>query len=174
MPLRAGANLAAIALACRPGLAEARERFVQLASADGEGGMSEAAIKYWLFFTLCGRGVSAVRSVDDQSPRAEKLEEETLVMDWVVWMVTCKPGGRSISWATARKHVSTMQAWHERQVHGGGRVGGGMPMRRLEAMLKGMARDLPGPKSVKRYGVRAQQLAEGMQRVLGGGSKRGS
>ena len=47
-------------------------------------------------------------------PQPEQVKEE-LLMDFATWLVVAKPGGRWISPATARKHVSTVQAWHAKQ-----------------------------------------------------------
>ncbi len=75
--------------------------------------------------------MNPVRVVDENSPRAVQLEEETLLMDFVVWLVTCKPSGRSISVESAEKYVSEVQAWHRVQPEGGGSVGRWIILHRL-------------------------------------------
>ena len=161
-PSAAEANRAAIALANSDVIASMREAYVLASSRDRQANQSSATVKYWLYFTLLGRGVSAVRSVDASSSTADKLDEEQLLMDFAVWLMLTKPGGRSISWKTARKHVSTLQSWHRKQVGSGGSIGADLPLHRLKAMWDGMKRD--GPEAVKRLrrGVRPQLLAKAM------------
>ena len=163
--------MASFARARDPRLAGVRERYVQSATADGKGNSGHAAVKYWIYFCLIVRGISPVRTVDDSSPRAAKQEEEELLMDYAVYLVLCKPGGRSISAKTARKHVSTVQAWHRRQPHGGGSIGGGMELFRLHALLKGMRRELGDPAGLRRHGCRTQDLRAAMDQELSGGSR---
>ena len=155
----------------QPQLAIARERFVLGATADGKGNGYSAPVKYWRFFTLILRGVSDIRSVDEFSTRAERAAEETLMMDFVVFLVLCKPGGRKISVPTADKYTSIVQAWHRRQESSGGcSIGGGAAMFRLRAMIKGMTREIGTGQVRRRYGCRTQQLREAMDKCLAGGS----
>ena len=144
---------------------------MQASTADGKGNSAHAAVKYWIYFTLIVRGISPVRTVDDSSPRAAKLDEEELLMDYAVYLVTCKPGGRYISPKTARKYISTVQAWHRRQPRGGGSVGGGLELFRLQALLKGMRREMGDPARRRRHGCRTQDLSAAIARELRGGGR---
>ena len=91
-------------------------------------------------------------------------------MDFMVWLVACRPSGRSISVETAQKYVYEVQAWASRLPYGGGRVGGGMDMARLRGLARGMKATMGEAERRPRYGVRTQQLADAMSAQLGGGS----
>ena len=160
------ANQAAIELANAPAIAKMREAFVLASSKDGRANSTSATVKYWLYFTLLGRRISPVRSVDAASSRAEKLDEEQLLMDFGIWLMLTKPGGRNISWKTARKHVSTLQSWHRKQPGSGGSIGADLVMHRLAAMWDGMKRDGPEATRRLRRGVRPQLLAKAMKKLL--------
>ena len=163
---RAAANAQAIASACNPALAAARDKYVLASASDGQGGVTKPAVKYWLHFTLFGRGISPVRTVHGGSSPAEKADEETLLMDFATWLVHYKPGSRSISWKTARKHVSTVQAWHRRQPGSGGSIGGEMKLHRLHALFDGMQRTQGNPPKRVRFGCRTQQLRQAIDACL--------
>jgi hypothetical protein len=83
----AGAALARILQAGDAKLQYERERLVMLASADGRGGATQPGVRHWIRYCIFGRQISPVRVVDEQSPRAAKLDEETLLMDFVLWLV---------------------------------------------------------------------------------------
>ena len=160
----------AIALAARD-FASLRARMLAASSADGAGGSKQTGVRWWLKFCLFGRHTSPLRMVESTSSRAEKLAEETLLMDFALWLVCSKPSGRKISVASAAKYISQVRAWHARQPHGGGELGGGIDMVRLRAMLKGMRRELREAKTSKpRYGVRPQHLSKALELLLGSGS----
>ena len=87
-------------------------------------------------------------------------------MDYATWLVMYKPGGRAISWKTARKHVSTVQAWHRRQPYSGGSIGGEMRLHRLSALFDGMQRTQGNPPKRVRFGCRTQQLRQAIDACL--------
>ena len=141
-----------------------------MATARGAHGKLPTGVRWWIKYCVYGRRVSPVRSVDEHSPRAEKLLEEELLMDFVLWLVACRPSGKSIAVSTALKYVSEVQGWASRLPFGGGRVGGGMCLARLRGMAVGMRRHLGDAAKEPRFGVRTQDLAEAMRLKLGGGS----
>jgi len=91
-------------------------------------------------------------------------------MDFAVWLVTCRPSGRHINPKTAMKYVYEVQGWASRLPVGGGRVGGGIHLDRLKGVIKGMERLLGEAARHPRFGIRTQDLAEALKRMLGGGS----
>jgi hypothetical protein len=154
-----------------PRLAAERERLLLRANADGAGGRMAQGVVWWFLFCLIGRRVSPVRATEPSSPRSEKLDDETLIMDWVVWMVYCQPGARKISVKTAQKYVYHLSGWHRKQTEGGGELCGGMPMHRLKAMIRGLRREFADPGRRPRFGCRTQHLRAALEKCLGGGSR---
>jgi hypothetical protein len=141
-----------------------RAKYVNAAMRDGKGGDSSTAVRHYLRFCIKGRRISPVRECGPSSPLAEKLEEESMLMDFALWLVLCKPLGNVISIDTASSYVGTVQAWHERRF--GTRIGAGLELTRLRDMLKGMRREIGQPERRRRFGVRTQQLAEGIRRFF--------
>ena len=114
--------------------------------------------------------MSPIRVVDESSSRAEKLADEQLLMDFVVWLVACRPSGRTIKVKTAMKYVSEVQGWASRLSVGGGRIGGGLSLDRLKGLATGMERLIGESVRTPRFGVRTQDLSEAMHMLLSGGS----
>lgn len=48
------------------------------------------------------------------APLAEMLEAEQLLMDFVIWLATCRPSGRPVSARSIAKYVSEIRVWHLR------------------------------------------------------------
>ena len=168
--VRAGAERERLAAARDPMLARLRDRLAAMATSRGRVGKLPTGVRWWIKYCVHGRGISPVRTVDESSPRDEKLKEETLLMDFFVWLVACRPSGRSISVETAQKYIYEVQAWASRLPYGGGRIGGGLEMARLRGLARGMAAACGEAEKRPRYGVRTQQLAEAMAAQLAGGS----
>ena len=89
-------------------------------------------------------------------------------MDFVTWLVVCKPSGRRINTRTARKYVSHVVNWM-RRVHSAD-FAGGIDLTNLRDLLKGMRRELGDTPKRERYGVRTQDLQASMDRALPRGS----
>ena len=145
---------------------EAIAKYIDLSYHDGKGGDKSTAVRHWRRF--CAEEAadgSFVRALEATATRAEKLDEEYLVMRFACWLVV----ERGVLPSTAEGYVSTVQAWHARRF--GCRLCGGMPMMRLKALYKGMVTAQGGvrPKR-KRLGLKPRQLARMMARLLGGKS----
>ena len=164
------AERAKLALAGAPILDRLRARFLVGATAQGAKGHLPQGVRWWIKFCVYGKSSSPIREVDEQSTRAEKLLEEQLLIDFAVWLVTCRPSGRHISPKTAMKYVYEIQGWASRLPVGGGRVGGGINLDRLKGVIKGMERLLGAAAHNPRFGVRTQDLAAALKQKLGGGS----
>ena len=89
-------------------------------------------------------------------------------MDFVTWLVVCKPSGRRINTRTARKYVSHVINWMRRVYSAD--FAGGLDLTNLRDLLKGMRRELGDTPKRERYGVRTQDLQEAMDRFLPRGS----
>ena len=89
-------------------------------------------------------------------------------MDFATWLVVCKPSGRRISTKTARKYISQVVTWMRRVYSAD--FAGGLDLRNLRDLLKGMRRELGDTPKRERYGVRTQQLREALDKFLPFGS----
>ena len=150
-----------------PSRAELRAKYLNASMADGKGGSKSTAVRHWLRYCVFGRRVSPMRHLNADSPHAQKLAEEALLMDFAIWLAVTRPpmGGRGRpSVETIVKYISTIKAWHYR--HFGYRIGADLELTRLRDLLKGIRREHLQPTSRRRYGVRTQHLAEAMRRGL--------
>ena len=127
-------------MASDPILGRLRDCFVSGATSVGAKGKVSTGVRWWLKFCVYGKNVSPIREVDESSSRSAKLGEEQLLMDFVVWLVACRPSGRPIRVKTAMKYVSEIQGWASRLSVGGGRIGGGISLDRLKGIAAGMER----------------------------------
>ena len=98
----------------------------------------------------------------------DRVEAEVNLMDFVVWLVACKPSGRHVSVESARKYVSEVQGWHWREF--GWRIGEGLDMKRLRDLYKSLEKVIERKPTRVRYGVRTQLLARAMEQELRGDS----
>ena len=139
--------------------------YIDAAYHDGMGGDTAQGVRWWIRFCRWGLGVSPVRVLDVTAPLELKLQEELLAMRFACWLVE----ERGVEPETARKYLSTVQAWHARRF--GVRLAGGLNMARLPAMLKGAERQRGGkrPRRLRR-GVRPRVLRRAMESCLSGGS----
>ena len=153
-----------------PILERLRNRFLAHATALGARGKLPQGVKWWIKFCVYGKNISPIREVDDRSPRVEKLLEEQLLMDYVVWLVACRPSGRPIKPKTALKYVYEVQGWASRLSVGGGRIGGGLGLDRLKGVVVGMERLMGEAAKCPRFGCRTQDLADAIKLQLSGGS----
>ena len=166
-PLAGRAAQAAMA-ARSPAIRDLTRQLLMSAVAAKDGGATAQGVRWWLLFCVHGRGISPVQHVDSSSPRWEKLQAEALLMDFVTWLVVCKPSGRPINTRTARKYVTHVVTWMRRVYSVD--FAGGLDLVNLRDLLKGMRREFGERPKRERYGVRTQQLKEAMDRFLPRGS----
>ena len=88
--------------------------------------------------------------------------EEQLLVDFVLWLVCCRPSGKRILPDTASKYVSTVKAWHERMFKY--QIGGGIDLSSLRDVIKGMNKELKLPPKRRRFGVRLRRHAAAGER----------
>ena len=140
--------------------------FLDLSYHDGKGGDSVTAVRHWRRF--CGEAApdgSYVRALEWNATRAERLDEEYLVMRFACWLVV----EVGVQPSTAEGYISTVQAWHARRF--GCRLAGGMQLSRVRGLLKGMVTAQGGVKpKKKRLGFKPRQLAELLAALVGGAS----
>jgi hypothetical protein len=120
---------------------------------DKHGASTSTPVNHWVKFNVRGLHQAAIRILDPNSPLAQRLGEEELVMRFVWWLVT----QIGVSPETASEYASTVNAWHRRWTGIG--LAGGLPLHRVPQVVKGL-RDMLGPKPPKRdrRGVRPQLL----------------
>ena len=106
-----GAEKGKLDMANDPLLGRLRDRCLLGATSLGAKGKLSTGVRWWCKFCVYGRSVSPIRVVDESSSRADKLADEQLLMDFVVWLVACRPSGRPIKVKTAMKYVSKVQGW---------------------------------------------------------------
>ena len=148
-------------------MATLRRQLLARAVRDGKAGATTTGVRWWLKYRLLG-GVGDLAWLPEGGDPTlrERLQAEVELMDFVVWLVACRPSGRQISSESARKYVSEVQGWHRRTF--GYTIGAGLEMHRLRDLYKAMRKVLPEQPKRVRYGVRTQLLARAIARELGG------
>ena len=128
-------------------------------SAAGKRGRNLTGVRAWFSFAA-DEQVSPHRVLDPCAPLWAKLKEEWLLMRFTCALVM----ERGVQVNTAACYTSQAQGWHAKE-HGI-KIGGGLKMERLPAMLKGLRREI-GEKPTKiRRGWTAQSLRKAMDMLL--------
>jgi len=160
----AGKTMERLERARSPVIQQLTNKLLMAASADRQGGATKTGVRHWLRYNVFGLNTAPIQHLERDAPIALRLEAETRLMNFVVWLVSCKPTGRYISAESARKYVGEVVMWM-RRVHSA-EFAGGLELHRLQDLVKGMRRELgERPKRV-RWGVRTQQLREAMDKSL--------
>ena len=146
-----------------------RQLYINAAVRDRAGGARSTGVRWWLKFCVFGRSTSPVTSLTASSPMEAKLEAETLLMDFAIWLATCKPSGNEISAKSISKYISEVRAWHLRtqRTH----LTGDLDYSQIKGLVRGLSRELPQPKQRVRFGVRTQDLARAMHEQLSSGTQ---
>ena len=149
-----------------------RQTYLDAATADRSGGAKTTGVRWWLKFCLYGRSVSPVTHLHAGSPFAEKLEAEQLLMDFVLWLATCRPSGKPVSAKSIAKYVGQVRAWHLRTqcTH----LCGDLDYSRLRDVLRGVERLIAQPQGFRRYGVRTQDLSLAIAMHIDASSREGA
>ena len=139
-------------------VAEAKRRYLDRARVRGKR-LSQGA-RWWFVFCVHVLGVSPFqpRFADEQT----RALYESWLEDMAVWLVTFRPSGRFISAKSAGKYVSEVRGWYRVEV--GGVLGAGAASSRIQAILDGVAREIPQPPKRERRGVRPADLRGGYRR----------
>jgi hypothetical protein len=134
-----------------------RQTYLDAATADRSGGAKTTGVRWWLKFCLHGRSVSPVTHLHANSEFADKLEAEQLLMDFVLWLVACRPSGKPVSVKSIAKYVGQVRAWHLRTqcTH----LCGDLDYSRVRDVLRGVERLVAQPQRLRRFGVRTQDLS---------------
>jgi hypothetical protein len=149
-----------------------RQTYLDAATADRSGGAKTTGVRWWLKFCLFGRSVSPITRLQFDSPLAEKLAAEQLLMDFVLWLATCRPSGRPVSAKSIAKYVGQVRAWHLRTqcTH----LCGDLDYSQIRDVLRGVERLIAQPAKMRRWGVRTQDLSLAIQRHLDASSREGA
>ena len=147
-----------------------RKRLAFSAVVTRDGGESAQGVKWWFHFCDAVAGISPVQHIESDAPRWLKLQQAQMLCDFAVWLVVCKPSTRNISTRTARKYVGHVTSYLDR-VHGA-EFAGGIDLKCLRDVLKGMRRELGEQPPRERWGVRTQQLQQALDLALPAGSNK--
>lgn len=149
-----------------------RQTYLDAATADRSGGAKTTGVRWWLKFCLYGRSVSPVTHLHANSEFADKLAAEQLLMDFVLWLATCRPSGKPVSAKSIAKYVGQVRAWHLRTqcTH----LCGDLDYSRLRDVLRGVERLIKQPQALRRFGVRTQDLQMAIAMHLATSSREGA
>ena len=130
------------------------------ATAKGDGGENSTGTRGWKSF--CRRHSRAAdRPIDPMAPLAVKLDEEQWCMRFVADIID----SRDVAVDTAKSYFHAASGWHQRK-HGIG-FAGGLDMRRLPEMVKGLRRVRDKPHEAKvRRGVAPQKLRKALDKLF--------
>ena len=130
------------------------------ATAKGDGGANSTGTRGWQSFCRQHRR-SPDRPIDPLSPLAVKLEEEQWCMRFVAHLID----SRDIAVDTAKGYWHAASGWHQRK-HGVG-FAGGLDMKRIGEMIKGLKRVRDKPHEAKvRRGVAPQKLRQALDKLF--------
>ena len=134
-----------------------RDLYIRSAVRDRAGGAKSTGVRWWLKFCVFGRSTSPITRLTASSTLEQKLEAESLLMDFVIWLATCSPSGKQVSAKSIAKYVSEVRAWHLRvtRTH----LTGDLDYGQIRGLLRGVAREIVQPVRRRRWGVRTQDLA---------------
>ena len=146
------------------GVGDARDALVNVgldkASADGSRGRNKTGVRAWRAH-CSDEGMDPDRPLDPNIASLwDKLKEEWLAMRFVCALVQ----ERGVSVETASSYWSSVQGWHA--IEHGIKIGGGLKMERLPAMLKGLKRVLGQAPARIRRGLAPQALRRAMDLLL--------
>ena len=146
-----------------------RQRFLNAATVDRSGGVATTGVRYWLSYVSLARGGLPFSRLNAMSPLEDKVEMEQMLMDFIIWLATCKPSGNNISARTIKKYVSQVRAWHLRtfRTH----LCGDLDYSAVNDLMKGICREVAQPARRVRHGVRTQELRAAIDRYLSDDSR---
>jgi len=149
-----------------------RQTYLDAATADRSGGAKSTGVRWWLKFCLYGRSESPVTRFGSDASLEAKLAAEQLLMDFVLWLATCRPSGRPVSAKSIAKYVGQVRAWHLRTQ--GTHLCGDLDYSRIRDVLRGVERLIAQPAKMRRWGVRTQDLSLAIQMHLDASSREGA
>jgi hypothetical protein len=145
-----------------------RQRFLDAATVDGKGGANTTGVRWWLKYCLLGRKVMPFSRLTASSPLEDKVEMESLLVDFCLWLALAKPSGKPISCKTILKYLSQVRAWHLRVYRTA--ICGDLDTKLFRDLMRGVARLVKQPQKRRRWGVRTQDLSKVIDEYLGGDS----
>jgi hypothetical protein len=141
-----------------------RTLYLNSAVRDRAGGARSTGVRWWLKFCIFGRSTSPLTRLTAASPLEAKLEAEQLLMDFAIWLATCRPSGKPVSAKSIGKYISEVRAWHLRTTRT--HLTGDLDYSAIQGLIRGLARELPQPAKQRRWGVRTQDLARAIRSHL--------
>ena len=141
-----------------------RQAYIDAAVVDRTGGARTTGVRWWIKFCVYGRNTVPFTRLTAMSSLEEKVAAEQLLMDFAIWLATCRPSGKQISARTVSKYVSQVRAWHLRKFRT--HICGDLDYSAIRGLVKGVCRSVVQPAKRERHGVRTQDLAEGIRRFV--------
>ena len=141
-----------------------RTLYLNAAVRDRQGGARSTGVRWWLKFCIFGRSTHPTTRLTASSSLEAKLEAEQLLMDFAIWLATCRPSGRPVSAKSIAKYISEVRAWHLRTTRT--HLTGDLDYSAINGLIRGLSRELPQPVQRRRWGVRTQDLAEALRTKL--------
>ena len=142
-------------------LAGAKCRALDKSMADGRRGVTQQGVRWWIVLTVWGWGISPLPDPYDRSVDTAALWEVRLE-DFVVWVCYARPSGRQVSFESAGKYASHVRGWVRKVTVPRIELGLGAAGSRIQAILRGYARDVEQPPKQERVGVTPEDLARGL------------
>jgi len=141
---------------------------MQASTTSGRKGKLPMGVRWWLKYVMIGRGLSPFTNLTLHSALNDKIEAEQLLMDYVIWLMTCKPSGVQISAKTATAYVNAVRVWHLKECRT--ELCGDLDRHTLKSLIWGLASSIQQPAPKKRWGVRTQDLAKALRLYVSGDS----
>ena len=115
-----------------------RTLYLNSAVRDRAGGARSTGVRWWLKFCIFGRSTSPLTRLTAASPLEAKLEAEQLLMDFAIWLATCRPSGKPVSAKSIGKYISEVRAWHLRTTRT--HLTGDLDYSAIQGLIRGLAR----------------------------------
>lgn len=136
-----------------------RFKAMNASMASGDMGRGATGVRHWRAF-CASEHTPSDRPIDPQAPLWVKLEEELLAMQFCCALVEDK----GLQASTVASYFGQVQGWHAKE-HGI-KLGAGLKLARLPAMLKGLRRVLGESGRAVRRGIAPQALRIAMDKLL--------
>ena len=141
-----------------------RARFIEAATAAGRAGRLQTGVRWWLKYVVFGRQRVPWTECEQMGSLQVKIDAENLLVDFAIWLATCRPSGRPISARTVLRYTQQVRRWHLQTFRT--ELCGGLDNSVITAACKGAAALVTQPRTIRRWGVRTQDLCKAMEQEL--------
>ena len=145
-------------------MAAQRARFIEAATAVGRRGQVPTGVRWWLKYVVFGRGMQPWTELQHLDSLQAKVKAEQVLIDFAIWLATCRPSGRPVSAKTVLRYTQQVRRWHLQTFRT--EMCGGLDSSVIIAACRGAAALIQQPKPIRRWGVRTQDLQRAMAQEL--------